>query len=72
MLYEVITADALIPGDFSLLVQNRVVNLQRLFPYIPDTLNNILLHFSSGTDIFYESVEEMQNDLETALDQWGR
>lgn len=68
----VAVADALIPGDFSLLVQNRVVNLQRLFPYIPDTLNNILLHFSSGADIFYESVEEMQNDLETALDQWGR
>nr|WP_321464639.1 serine/threonine-protein kinase [uncultured Desulfobulbus sp.] len=62
----------LIPGDFSLLVQNRVVNLQKLFPYIPDSLNNILLHFSAGTDIFYENVAEIQNDLETALSHWGR
>ncbi|MGE4560125.1 MAG: serine/threonine protein kinase [Desulfobulbus sp.] len=65
-------ADALTPGDFALLVRNRVVNLQKLFPYIPDTLNNILLHFSAGTDIFYESAEEIHTDLETALAHWGR
>lgn len=65
-------AGTLNPGDFSLLAHNRVVNLQKIFPYIPDSLNHILLHFSAGADIFYESVEEIQNDLETALHQWGR
>jgi hypothetical protein len=65
-------ADSLTPGDFSLLIQNRVVNLQKLFPYIPDSLNNILLHFSAGADVFYEQVEELQIDLEAALNQWGR
>ncbi|MGQ9812340.1 MAG: serine/threonine protein kinase, partial [Dissulfurimicrobium sp.] len=38
--------------DFSLLYPNRVVNLKKLFPYIPDELNRVLLHFSSGAEIF--------------------
>jgi hypothetical protein len=67
-----VVADTLQPGDFSLLLHNRVVNLQKLFPYIPDSLNNILLHFSAGADVFYERVEEIQADLETALNLWGR
>ncbi|MBV5318173.1 MAG: hypothetical protein JZU50_10235 [Desulfobulbaceae bacterium] len=58
---------ALTPADFSLLSQNRIVNLQKLFPYIPDILNNILLHFSAGADVFYETVEELYTDLSTAL-----
>ena len=62
-------ADTLAPGDFSLLARNRVVNLQKLFPYIPDALNNILMHFSASADIFYESVEEIHTDLRTCLEQ---
>jgi hypothetical protein len=65
-------AESLTPNDFSLLMKTRVVNLQKLFPYIPDSLNNILLHFSSGADIFYERVEELQLDLEASLKHWGR
>ncbi len=57
----------LTPADFSLLSQNRVVNLQKLFPYIPDSLNNILLHFSAGADVFYETVAELEVDLRLAL-----
>jgi len=60
-------AKMLTPSDFSLLAQNRIVNLQKLFPYIPDALNNILLHFSAGAEIFYETVEELHADLEAAL-----
>ena len=58
------------PSDFSLLTRNRVVNLQKLFPYIPDALNNILLHFSVGTDVFYETVEELHTDLDSALHEF--
>jgi hypothetical protein len=61
-------ADALEAADFSLLTRNRVVNLQKLFPYIPDELNNILLHFSAGAEIFYESVEEIHTDLHIYLE----
>lgn len=60
-------AQTLKPTDFSLLARNRIVNLQKLFPYIPDALNTILLHFSAGADIFYETVEEIHTDLDTAL-----
>ncbi len=54
--------------DLSLLAQDRIFNLKKLFPYIPDALNNILLHFSVGSRVFYNSVAEFQNDLEKAVD----
>jgi hypothetical protein len=60
-------AKTLTPSDFSLLAQNRIVNLQKLFPFIPDALNNILLHFSAGAEVFYETVEELYADFEAAL-----
>ena len=61
--------DTITPGDYSLLSKNRVVNLQKLFPYIPTALNNIFLHFSLGTQVFYDSAEEIEQDLAAALQQ---
>lgn len=60
------------PSDFSLIAQNRIVNLRKIFPYIPEKLNNILLHFSLGTEVFYETVEEMHHDLSDALLELSR
>jgi hypothetical protein len=51
-------------GDFSLLYRNRVVNLRKLFPWIPLELNNILMHFASSSEVFYETVDEFLQDLE--------
>jgi hypothetical protein len=51
------------PDDFSILHPNRLVNLQKLYPYIPLMLNNILMHFSIGAPITYESVDELLEDL---------
>ena len=51
------------PADFNVVMSNRVVNLKKLFPYIPDRLNNILLHFSAGTPVFYDTVEELLSEL---------
>ena len=59
--------DQLTPEDFSLLHKSRLVNLQKLYPYIPTMLNNILRHFSSGAHVFYESVDEITEDLEGYL-----
>ena len=59
------------PGDYALLSKNRVVNLQKLFPYIPTELNNIFLHFSLGTDVFYDTADEIRQDLEVALQKLG-
>lgn len=60
---------SLLPSDISLISQNRIVNLRKLFPYIPEKLNNILLHFSAGTEVFYETVDELYTDLNEALQE---
>ncbi len=49
--------------DLLLSGQNRVANLAKLFPYIPENLNRILMRFSAGTDSIYGSVEELLDDL---------
>jgi tRNA A-37 threonylcarbamoyl transferase component Bud32 len=54
--------------DASAFFENRIVNLQKLFPYIPDQLNDILLRFSSNTRWFYESVGQLIVDIDGALE----
>jgi len=58
----VITAD-----DFSLLDPSRFLNLRKLYPYIPKLLNDILMHFSGGAGIYYESAYELIEDLKRCL-----
>jgi len=53
--------------DFSLYSRNRIMNLRKLFPYIPESLNSILMHFAQGAEVFYESTEEFLGDLRDAL-----
>ncbi|MDR2550245.1 MAG: hypothetical protein LBD10_08630 [Desulfobulbus sp.] len=65
-------AHSLVTGDFSLLARNRVANLRKLFPYIPDSLNNILRHFSADTEVFYETVEEIHADLAVVVQQLSK
>jgi len=62
-----LVANSIKPGDYSLLSKNRIANLQKIYPYIPTALNNIFLHFSLGTEVFYETVDELYQDLETVL-----
>jgi len=54
-------------GDFSIFNRRRFMNLRKLYPYIPVQLNDILAHFSRGAEIFYESVEEIIEDLNRCL-----
>ncbi len=56
------------PEDFSPAIKNRLMNLKKVFPYLPDSLNNVLLHFSAGTQVFYERAEELLAELEPAID----
>jgi hypothetical protein len=53
--------------DFSLLDKWRYVNLKNVYPVISDSLNNILLHFSKGSEVYYESVQEVIDDLKEAI-----
>jgi len=61
-------ADAVVPNDYSLIFKNRMVNLRRLFPYIPDALNTVLMHFAASSEVYYESVNEFLEDLRPCLE----
>ncbi len=54
--------------DASAFWNYRVMNLRKLFPYIPEKLNNILLHFAVNTNNFYESVDHIISDLKEATE----
>ena len=55
-------------NDCSIMVPNRVVNLKKLFPYIPERLNNILLRFSLAAEVYYDTTAELIDDLSRARD----
>lgn len=55
------------PGDFSLIDRSRFVNLQKLFPYIPKMLNNVLMHFSKSAHVHYENIDEVIEDVNKCL-----
>lgn len=55
------------PGDFSILDKWRLMNLRKLYPFIPPILNNILLHFSRGAELSYELSEELIEDLNSCI-----
>jgi hypothetical protein len=49
--------------DLNIVFRNRVANLQKIYPYIPNSLNNVLLHFSAGANWFYEATDQLLEDL---------
>jgi hypothetical protein len=53
--------------DFSVLDNGRFMNLKKIYPIIPDTLNDILMHFAKGANIFYEFTEEIIEDLNRCM-----
>lgn len=59
-------------ADCALFFRHRVVNLKKIFPYIPEDLNRVLMHYSSESEVFYETVPELLADLEPCLDTLRR
>lgn len=53
--------------DLSLLDASRLMNLRKLYPYLPRMLNDILLHFSRGAAVYYEFIDEILEDLDGFL-----
>lgn len=49
--------------DLNIVFSNRVVNLRKIYPYIPESLNRVLMHFSRGTNWFYENTSQLLDDL---------
>ncbi len=60
--------ESLCAADASAFYEHRIMNLQKVFPYIPDRLNDILMHFSVNTNIFYTSMSEIVEDIDRVLD----
>jgi len=59
--------DRLEPGDFSIIHRRRFINLRKLYPVIPKMLNDILMHFSRGSNVYYETADEIIEDLNRCL-----
>ena len=55
--------DDLEERDFSLLDKWRFINLRKLFPYIPKMVNDVLMHFSKRSNVYYETIDELLEDI---------
>ncbi|GAB4389388.1 MAG: hypothetical protein Kow0025_14460 [Thermodesulfovibrionales bacterium] len=53
-------------GDLNIIFQNRVMNLRKVFPYVPEALNRMLMHFTLSAEVFYETTAEFLDDLALA------
>jgi hypothetical protein len=47
----------------NIIFHNRVNNLRKIYPYIPQRLNRVLMHFSLGAEVYYEETHELLEDL---------
>ncbi len=57
------------PEDMSLVLPHRIFNLRKVYPYLPDELNRVLMHFAAATPVFYEHVDELLAELRPAMDK---
>lgn len=55
------------PEDAMLFFNYRLANLRKIFPYIPESLNRMLMRFSAHTTNYYHSLDEIREDLEVGL-----
>lgn len=61
--------DSLVEEDRNIVFHNRLANLKKIYPYLPEALNRILLHFSKGANWFYEHTKQLLEDLAEARAQ---
>ena len=53
----------LVDEDASVFFPNRVMNLRKVYGYIPSRLNDILCRFSLGAGTFYDRISQISDDL---------
>ena len=68
---EVVENIRLQPEDFSLFFAHRIMNLGKLFPYVPHSLNRVLLRFAHEAEVLYTDTSELVADLEGCLGDLG-
>ena len=55
--------DRLTEADTNIVFHNRIANLKKIYPYIPEALNLVLMHFARGARWFYEHTGQLLEDL---------
>ncbi len=50
-------------GDASVFFPHRVMNLRKIYPYLPEKLNDVLLRFSFGARVCYDRISQITGDL---------
>jgi len=55
--------------DVNIVFHNRVNNLRKVYPYIPEKLNRVLMHFSLSAPVYYEETKELLEDLEEVREE---
>ena len=53
----------------NIVFHNRVNNLKKIYPYIPEKLNRVLMHFSLSAPVYYEETQELLEDLGEAREE---
>jgi hypothetical protein len=61
--------DRLTEDDVNIVFHNRVNNLRKVFPYVPEKLNRVLMHFSLSARVYYEETRELLEDLGEAREE---
>ncbi len=61
--------DRLNADDVNIVFHYRVNNLKKIYPYIPEKLNRVLMHFSRGAHVYYEDTRELLDDLGEAREE---
>jgi len=56
-------------ADGAAFLKYRIMNLKKVYGYIPEKLNDILMRFALGTKTFYDTATQMKDDLSEALDK---
>lgn len=58
--------DSLVKDDVNIVFHNRLANLKKAYPYIPESLNRVIMHFSLGAKWYYEHTSQLIEDLRDA------
>ena len=57
--------------DASFFFPHRVMNLRKIHPYLPESLNKILTRFSFGADACYDRISQITDDVADAMATMG-
>ncbi len=63
--------DRITEDDVNIVFQNRVSNLKKIYPYVSEKLNRVLMHFSISAPLYYEETKELLEDLGEVREELG-